>query len=50
MIYFFFLQDIANELKPAVGAMNVFLGLNCSAEELGVKKQNMWAYPDTDIG
>lgn len=41
--------DIANELKPAVGAMNVFLGLNCSAEELGVKKQNMWAYPDTDI-
>ena len=29
--------------------MNVFLGLNISAEELGVKRQNMWAFASNNI-
>ena len=29
--------------------MNVFLGLSASAEELGVKRQNMWAFTDNNI-
>ena len=28
--------------------MNVFLGINCSAEELGVKRQNFWAFTSND--
>jgi len=40
---------ICRELKPGIGAMNVFLGLNVSAEELGVKRQNIWAFTSNDI-
>ena len=29
--------------------MNVFLGLNGSAEELGVKRQNCWAFSTNNI-
>ena len=29
--------------------MNVFLGLNASAEELGVKRQNCWAFTTNNI-
>ena len=32
-----------------VAAMNVFLGLNASAEELGVKRQNCWAFTTNNI-
>ena len=32
-----------------VAAMNVFLGLNGSAEELGVKRQNCWAFSTNNI-
>ena len=28
--------------------MNVFLGLNASNEELGLKKFATWSYPDND--
>jgi len=41
--------QICKDLKPGVGAMNVFLGLNCSPEELGVKRQNIWAFNDSNI-
>ena len=34
---------------PGVAAMNVFLGLNASAEELGVKRQNCWAFTTNNI-
>jgi len=40
--------DICNKLKPGVGAMNVFLGLNKSKEELGLKRQNIWAFTSND--
>ena len=40
---------ICRELKPGIGAMNVFLGLNVSAEELGVKRQNTWAFTSNNI-
>jgi len=40
--------DICTQLKPGIAAMNVFLGLNASAEELGVKRQNHWAFTSDD--
>jgi len=40
--------DICKTLKPGVGAMNVFLGLNASVEELQLKKQNAWAFTSSD--
>jgi len=42
-------SQICKELKPGVAAMNVFLGLNASAEELGVKRQNCWAFTTNNI-
>merc|ERR1712055_742728 len=42
-------SQICKDLKPGIGAMNVFLGLNCSAEELGLKRQNIWAFNDDNI-
>ena len=35
--------------SPGVAAMNVFLGLNASAEELGIKRQNMWAFNSNNL-
>ena len=37
-------SKIAADLKPGVAAMNVFLGLNASNEELGLKMNNTWAF------
>eukprot|EP00091_Calanus_sinicus_P023473 TRINITY_DN7945_c0_g1_i2.p1 TRINITY_DN7945_c0_g1~~TRINITY_DN7945_c0_g1_i2.p1 ORF type:complete len:294 (-),score=98.38 TRINITY_DN7945_c0_g1_i2:67-948(-) len=42
-------SQICKDLKPGIGAMNVFLGLNASAEELGLKRQNTWAFNDSNI-
>ena len=42
-------SGICKDLKPGVGAMNIFLGLNKSKEELGLKRQNMWAFTSNDI-
>jgi len=41
--------DICKDLKPGVAAMNVFLGLNKSKAELGLKRQNMWAFTSNDL-
>merc|ERR1711936_1251237 len=40
---------ICKDLKPGVAAMNVFLGLNKGKEELGLKRQNMWAFTSNDL-
>lgn len=40
---------ICKDLKPGVAAMNVFLGLNKSKEELGLKRQNMWAFTTNEL-
>lgn len=45
-----YFSDISNELKPGVAALSVFVGLNASAEELKVKRQNMWAFVDNESG
>ena len=35
-------------MKPGPAAMNVFLGLNASSEELGLEKFATWSYPDNE--
>jgi len=40
---------ICKDLKPGVAAMNIFLGLNKSKEELGLKRQNMWAFTSNEL-
>ena len=37
------------DLKPGVAAMSVFIGLNASNEELGLKAQNTWAFTNNDL-
>lgn len=37
------------KLRSGVGAMNLFVGLKGTKEELGLKAQNMWAFTDTDL-
>ena len=41
--------DIFTELKPGWSAISVFVGLNASNEELGLKTQNTWAFTDNAI-
>jgi len=41
--------QICKDLKPGIAAMNVFLGLNASTKELGVRRQNIWAFTGNDI-
>jgi len=40
--------QVANSLKPGVAAMNVFVGLNISNDELEVRKQNVWSFCESD--
>lgn len=40
--------EVLNSMKQSVSAMNVFIGLNASAEELGLKTHNTWAYANHD--
>jgi len=39
-----YFHDICKKLKPGNAGMNVFLGLNKNAEELGLKRQSYWAF------
>merc|ERR1719384_3082613 len=41
---------ICRQLKPAAAAMNVFLGLNASNEELNLRPHNFWAFTTNDTG
>lgn len=34
---------------PSIGCMSVFVGLNGTTEELGIKPQNIWSYTSNDI-
>ena len=45
-----YFSDICKQLKPAGAAMNVFLGLNASNEELNLKPHNIWAFTTNDTG
>lgn len=35
-------------MKPGVGCLSVFIGLRGTAEELGLKAQNVWAFTGND--
>jgi len=45
-----YFSDLCNQLKPAKGAMNVFLGLNASNEDLKLKAHNIWAFTTNESG
>ena len=42
------LFQIAKNMKPATGAMSVFVGLNASNEELKLEKENVWAFASNE--
>ncbi len=39
---------LAKELKPSIPLISVFVGLNASNEELGLKAENIWAFASND--
>jgi len=43
-----YFTTLARNLKPGIAAMNVFLGLDISNEDLELNKQNMWAFTKAD--
>jgi len=38
------------KVQSGIGAMSIFVGLRGSAEELGIKPQNIWAFTGNDLG
>ena len=36
------------KVKPSIGHLGVYVGLNATAAELGLPKTNYWIYPDND--
>ena len=42
-------HGICSQLKPGNAGMNVFLGLNKSAEELGLRRQSTWAFTSNKV-
>jgi len=44
-----YFSKIASNTKPGPAAMNVFLGLDASGEDLGLKRHNIWAFTSNDI-
>ena len=45
-----FFRELAKDLRPSCGSLCVFVGLNASNEELGLRAQNTWAFVDNDVG
>ena len=43
------LVAMANRLRPGMSLLTVFIGLDGSAEELGLKASNVWAFNDSDL-
>ena len=43
-----YLSTLCKKLKHGCAAMNVFIGLNASVEELRLKKENIWAFSNSD--
>lgn len=43
-----YFSKLITELKPGLGVMNVFVGLNVSSDELNLKKQCTWAFPHNE--
>ena len=40
---------LARELKPSTPLISMFVGLNASNEELGLKAENIWAFSSNDV-
>ena len=43
-----YLSGVCKEIKNGIAAMNVFIGLNASVEELKLKKENIWAFSNNE--
>lgn len=43
------LVAMADKLRPGMALMTVFIGLDGSAEELGLKASNVWSFTDSDL-
>jgi all-trans-retinol 13,14-reductase len=43
------LVAMVDKLRPGMALMTVFIGLDGSAEELGLKASNVWAFSDSDL-
>ncbi len=39
-----YFPKISSKVKPSIGSISVFVGLNASQEELGLKRENIWAF------
>nr|CAH0101002.1 unnamed protein product [Daphnia galeata] len=40
---------ITSSMKPGIGSLNVFIGLRGTAEELGLKAENLWVFTESSI-
>ena len=45
-----FFKGLVKDVKPSCGSLCVFVGLNASNEELGLRAQNTWAFGSNDMG
>lgn len=43
------IQDTLSRVQHGPGAMSVFIGLDATKEELGLKAQNFWVYSSNDL-
>lgn len=41
------LWPLIHTMKPGIGCINVFIGLRGTAEELGLKAENLWILNDS---
>lgn len=42
------LETLLGQVKPSLGHLGVYIGLDATAAELGLPKTNFWIYPDSD--
>ena len=43
------LKDLVKRVRPGFGLMSVFIGLDGTKEELGLKASNVWAFTNPDL-
>ena len=43
------LKDLVKRVRPGVGLMSIFIGLDGTKEELGLKASNIWAFTNADL-
>ena len=39
---------MASKFTPGLSALSVFIGFSASKEELGMKAQNVWSFPEAN--